>query len=100
MVLIRIENLFVEGKGLVIVRRFAGFPQFKISHKPVFTWSSVYRIENALKIDFIRQRLLKNHFIDWYSVSLRPRKPTFLSVYGRNIPCILFYPDSGTQDFR
>jgi hypothetical protein len=30
------------------------FQQFKISlHKPVFTWSSVYRIENALKIDFI-----------------------------------------------
>jgi hypothetical protein len=46
----------------------------------------MYRIENALKIDFnLVNGYWKSFFVDWVFCFVRPRKPTFLSVYGRKI---------------
>jgi hypothetical protein len=56
----------------------------------------VYRIENN-QIDFIPSTVTENHFIDWNSVSVRPRTFSF-NIWTQN-PFISFYPDSGVQRF-
>jgi hypothetical protein len=77
--------------------RFVEFPIIQDKLAPSSPGVPCIALKTHSKLILSRQRLLKNHFLSiGYSVSAS-RKPTFLSVYGRKIPCILFYPDSGTD---
>jgi hypothetical protein len=58
----------------------------------------VYRIENALKIDFILVTVTEKSFYRLGILFRFVHVPFSLSIWTQN-PVYLFYPDSGAQDF-